>query len=86
MAGAGHGDRFREGDRLALRVKETAVALGVSERTLRQHLPEIPHLRLGSAVVVPVDALREWLRQQAQVEPAKIDRAVDEVLASLNED
>ena len=85
MAGAGHEDRFRKGDRLALRVKETAVALGVSERTLRQHLPEIPHLRLGSAVVVPVDSLREWLRKQAQTEPAKVDRAVEEVLASLEE-
>jgi len=86
VAETGQDDRFRKGDRLALRVKETAAALGVSERTLRQHLLEIPHLRLGSAVVVPVDSLREWLRQQAEVEPAKVDRAVDEVLASLNED
>ena len=86
MAGARHEDRFREGDRLGLRVKEAAAALGVSERTLRQYLPEIPHLRLGSAVVVPVDSFREWLREQAQTEPAKVDRAVEEVLGSLDGD
>ena len=51
-------------DRLALRPREAAEALGISERQLRQILPELPHTRLGGCVVLPVDALREWLRER----------------------
>ncbi len=70
-------------DRLALRPAEVAEALGLSERTVRQILPELPHVRIGSAVVVPTDLLREWLRTRAQQEKGAIDRAVDEVLDDL---
>ena len=72
-------------DRLALRPIEVAEALGLSERTIRQILPELPHVRIGSAVVVPTDLLREWLRTRAQQEKGAIDRAVDEVLDGLAE-
>ena len=69
--------------RLALRPAEVAKALGVSERTVRQILPELPHLRIGTAVVVPVDALRTWLQERARVEPQRVDSAVDEIMGSL---
>ena len=75
--------RPRLADRLALRVTEVAEALGLSERTVRQILPELPHVRVGSAVVIPVDQLREWLRDRAQQETGAVDRAVDEVLEGL---
>ncbi len=41
--------------RLALRPVEVAKFLGVSERTLHQMLPGLPHLRVGGVVLLPVD-------------------------------
>jgi len=73
-------------DRLALRPAEVARALGLSERTIRQILPQLPHLRVGGAVLVPVEGLREWLRTQSRIEGSTVDRAVKEVLASLEKD
>jgi len=54
--------------RLALRPKEAAKALGIGQRLLWSltNRGEIPHLRLGRAVVYPTDALRRWLSEQAQ--------------------
>ena len=70
-------------ERLALRPAEVARALGVSERTIRQALPEIPHLRLGSAIVIPVAALERWLNGQAKAEKSRIDATVDDILSEL---
>ncbi len=54
--------------RLALRPKEAAVALGIGERLLwsmtNQNL--IPHLKIGRAVVYPVEGLKRWLDSQAK--------------------
>lgn len=45
-----------------------AKALGISERLLWEHTDRgaIPHIRLGKAILYPVDSLRDWLKQQAQ--------------------
>ncbi len=55
--------------RLALRPREAAVALGVSERKLWEITSDrtsgIPHTRFGKAVVYPVDELRRWLAERA---------------------
>ena len=69
--------------RLALTVAEAATAVGVSERHLRTMLPEIPHLRLGGRVLIPVDVFRDWLRERAQSEANTVDRAVEDVLADI---
>ena len=69
--------------RLALTVPEAAAAVGVSERHLRAMLAEIPHLRLGNRVVIPVEPFRDWLRERAQSEANAVDRAVEDVLADL---
>ena len=69
--------------RLALRPVEAARALGLSERTLREILPQLPHLRAGTAVLIPVDLLREWLRDQAHSENAKVDAVVKDTLVKL---
>ena len=53
-------------DRLALRPREAAQMLGISERLLRTVLPELPHVRVGGAVLLPVDGLREWLTEEAK--------------------
>lgn len=52
---------------LALRPKDAAQALGISERLLWSLTNQgvIPHIRLGKVVLYSVDALREWLAQRA---------------------
>ena len=70
-------------DRLGLRPKEVATALGLSERAVRQMLPTLPHIRFGSAVVVPIDSLRAWLRKQAQMEQNAVGKAVSEILDDI---
>ena len=69
--------------RLALTIPEAAAAVGVSERLLRGLLSEIPHVRLGGRVVVPIESFREWLADRVQQERGAVDRAVDEVLDGL---
>lgn len=56
------------GERLALRPKDAARALGIGERLLWSltNRGEVPHLRLGRAVVYPVDQLREWMAREAK--------------------
>ncbi len=53
---------------LAMRPREAAKAIGISERTLWQWTEDgyVPHVRHGKVVLYPVDALRDWLRRQAQ--------------------
>ena len=71
--------------RLALRPAEAAKALGIGERRLRQMLPELPHIRRGGIVLLPVEALQAWLREQAKAEPGRVEAVVDEVLQSVRE-
>lgn len=56
---------------LALRPRDAAVALGIGERLLwsKTNAGEIPHVRIGRAVLYPVESLRQWLLEQ--VETAK---------------
>lgn len=53
---------------LALRPREAAKALGISARLLwsKTNAGEIPHCRIGRAIVYPVELLREWLAEQAR--------------------
>ncbi len=69
--------------RLALRPKEAAAALGLSERAFRALLPELPHLRAGGAVLVPVDALRRWLEDRARIEATRAEKIAGEILETL---
>ena len=52
---------------LALRPRDAARALGISERTLwtLTKQGQVPHLRIGKAVRYPVHLLRQWMEQQA---------------------
>ena len=52
---------------LALRPKEAARALGIGERKLwaMTNAGELPHARMGRAVVYPVRELQMWLSEQA---------------------
>ena len=53
---------------LALRPRAAARALGIGERLLwsKTNAGEIPHVRIGRAVVYPVDMLRDWLAEKAR--------------------
>jgi excisionase family DNA binding protein len=69
--------------RLALRQDEAASVLGISVRTLRNLQPEIPHIRRGGVILIPVAGLEAWLAQQATT--ATIASAdADDVLSKLN--
>ena len=72
-------------DRLALRPKEAAEVLGISERHLRTLLPEIPHLRRGNTVLIPISMLEEWLRTQAESSQNGADALANEILEKLHE-
>ena len=60
---------LRLADRLALRPKEAADALGVSERTLRKWMRDdaLPYRRLDGVVLISRRALEQWLEEQTQV-------------------
>ena len=73
----------RLADRLALRPKEAAAVIGLSERAFRALLPSLPHVRAGGAVLIPVEALRRWLDEEAVREPDRIDGIVSETLGSI---
>jgi predicted DNA-binding transcriptional regulator AlpA len=53
--------------RLALRAKDAALALGISERLLWSLTNQgaIPHIRLGRVLLYPVAGLRRWLDEQS---------------------
>ncbi len=74
----------RSAERLALRPKEAAEALGISERTLRQLLPELPTVRRGNIVLIPVEQLRSWLRDESEAEKARGDKVVTDILEAVH--
>ena len=53
---------------LAMRLREAAAALGVSERTLWDWTQrgDVPHVRRNKTILYPVDALRRWLDEQTK--------------------
>jgi len=61
--------------RLALRAAEAAESLGISERLLwsKTNAGEVPHIRIGRAILYPVDGLRNWLHQQAETKGGRHD-------------
>ena len=52
---------------LALRPRDAAAALGISERLLQDWAKQqaLPCIRIGQVVLYPVDEIREWLRRRA---------------------
>ena len=56
--------------RLALRPREAAAAIGISERKLwtitADKTSGIPHARFGKSIVYPVQPLELWLAERAQ--------------------
>ena len=71
-------------DRLALRPKEAAEALGVSDRTLRKWMRDegLPYFRVDGAVRIPVGKLEEWIADRLSSQRRSEDIA-EEILAEL---
>jgi excisionase family DNA binding protein len=59
-------------DRLLLRPAEAAEALGVSRSRVYELIQqgELPSLRIGGVVRVPVEGLRDWIEAQLGTDPA----------------
>ena len=76
-------NRVQLDTRLALRPSEAAGALGVSERTIRKMLPELPHTYFGTAIVIPVDALRQWLAERVAHQDQEAAQAAEAILSSI---
>jgi excisionase family DNA binding protein len=71
-------------DRLALRPKEVAAALGVAEKTVRNWMKDedLPFLRLNGVVLIPLGDLQEWLSGRVTSE-RRADRIVEEILEDI---
>lgn len=54
---------------LALRPRDAAAALGVSERLLYDwaHFHGLPVVRIDRTVLYPVDGLRDWLKANSEM-------------------
>ena len=47
-----------------LTIQQTAELLQVSSDTIRRHLSEIPHIRIGSQIRIPKNRLQGWVDEQ----------------------
>lgn len=58
------GDDVATCPRLALRAREAAEALGISERLLWEwtRAEGVPHVRIGNVLLYPIGEVRQWLR------------------------
>ena len=82
---ADHGlQPLRPVERLALRPKEAAEALGVSLGTLRKWMRDesLPYFRVDGAVRIPVGTLEEWIADRLSSQRRSEDIA-EEILAEL---
>jgi hypothetical protein len=51
---------------IAVRAPEAARMLGIILRMLRALTPTLPHVRVGTVVLFPVEALKTWANEQAR--------------------
>lgn len=70
--------------RIALRPKEAAEALGVSDRTLRIWMrdEELPFMRIDRGILIPVADLKEWIHERL-IRKSAADDLVETILADL---
>ena len=68
--GAQREEQFWLANRVGLSIAEAARAVGVSERRMREVLPEIPHTHLGRRVVIPRVSLEAWRNERSEASPS----------------
>jgi len=65
-------------DRLSYSILEVAKTIGVSSRTVHSLVKrgELPHIRVGTRVLIPADGLREFIAQRtASPEQTKSEKS-----------
>ena len=74
-------DRVGLSARIALRPREAAAALGVSDRTLRKWVRDegLPYFKLDGTICIPVADLERWMADRRQ-STHRSDEIVDEIL------
>ena len=70
--------------RVTLTIPETAAALGVSENHVRNHIHELPCLRMGDKSLIPVEALKEWVDKKAKYEQRTVDDIANGILKDVS--
>ena len=78
-------DLLKLDTRLALRTREAAEALGMSERKLRQISSRLPAVRIDGLVLYPVDGLRRWLEEETGRQQASAESMANGILKSLRD-
>lgn len=70
--------------RIALRPKEAAETLGISERTLRTWMrdEELPYLRIDRGILIPVADLKDWIHERL-IQKTAADDLAEKILADL---
>jgi excisionase family DNA binding protein len=67
-----------------LSLSETVAYIGLSERTIRKLLPEIPHFRVGSKLLFRKTELDAWLlRYRERGDALDLNKIADEALKGL---
>ena len=77
-------ERIHLPHRLALRPREAAAALGVSQRTLRKWMRDegLPYFRVDGAVRLPTAELERWMLERTGSE-RKTDEIAEQILRDL---
>jgi excisionase family DNA binding protein len=73
--------QLRLSERLTLRPKEAAAALGISERTLREWMrnEDLPYLKVDRSILIPIPELNEWMKERLKTQE-NTDALADEIL------
>ena len=55
-------------ERLALSTNETGAALGISQRSVQRQVAagKLPSIRVGHRVLIPLEALKDLIREQTE--------------------
>ena len=71
-------------DKLLLRPIEAADAIGLSRSAIYQLLAsgELPSIRIGGSVRIPVDKLREWLDRKAAATGSEVATESERMVAA----
>lgn len=67
-----------------LSLQEVAQRSGLSRSTLRQHLDEIPHRRVGRRILIKWSSFERWLMQANRTSPW-VDQFAREIIADVRQ-
>ena len=54
-------------EKLAVNVREAAemMGIGISNMYILVHRADFPAIRAGNRIIIPIEALREWMKKEA---------------------